>query len=56
MGISGIGIWQLLIVFLIIFLLFGSGRLRSAGEDVGGAIKCFKKAMAADKPGSENSD
>lgn len=49
MGIGGIGIWQLLIILVIVLLLFGTKRLRSLGGDLGGAIKGFKKAMTDDK-------
>lgn len=45
MGIGGIGIWQLLIILVIVLLLFGTKRLKSLGGDLGGAIKGFKKAM-----------
>ena len=48
MGISGISIWQLLIVLAIVVLLFGTKRLRSIGTDLGGAIKGFKKSMSDD--------
>ena len=46
MGIGGIGIWQLLIVFAIVLLLFGGKRLRNLGGDLGSAIKGFKNSMA----------
>jgi len=49
MGISGIGIWQLLIVLAIIVLLFGTKKLRSIGSDLGGAIKGFKQSVSDDK-------
>lgn len=45
MGIGGISIWQLLIILLLVVLLFGSGKLRSLGSDLGKAIKGFKKAV-----------
>lgn len=45
MGIGGIGIWQLLIVLVIILLLFGTKKLRNLGSDLGGALKGFKNAM-----------
>lgn len=45
MGIGGISIWQLLIVFAIVFMLFGTKKLRNIGGDLGGAIKGFKKAI-----------
>ena len=46
MGVGGIGIWQLLIILLIVFMLFGTKKLRSLGSDLGGALKGFKSAMA----------
>ncbi|WP_028116168.1 Sec-independent protein translocase subunit TatA [Ferrimonas senticii] len=39
------GIWQLLIVALIVILLFGTKKLRGIGSDLGGAVKGFKKAI-----------
>ncbi|NNJ84591.1 MAG: twin-arginine translocase TatA/TatE family subunit [Gammaproteobacteria bacterium] len=45
MGFGGIGIWQLLIVLLIIILLFGTKKLRNIGTDLGGAIKSFRSSM-----------
>ena len=47
--LSGIGIWQLLIVLVIVLLLFGTKRLKGLGGDLGGAIKGFKKAVSDDK-------
>jgi len=45
MGIGGISIWQLLIIFVIAVLIFGTSRLKTVGSDLGGAIKGFRKAM-----------
>lgn len=45
MGLGGISIWQLLIVLLIVVLLFGTKKLKSLGEDLGGAVKGFKKGL-----------
>lgn len=55
---GGIGIWQLLIVLLIVFMLFGTKRLKSLGSDLGGALKGFKTAMKEDdkEPSSEEAD
>lgn len=50
----GISIWQLLIVALIVVLLFGTGKLKSIGGDLGSAIKGFKKSMKEDEPAQEN--
>jgi len=46
MGVGGIGIWQLLIILVIVLLLFGTKRLRNLGGDLGNAIKGFKGAMS----------
>lgn len=48
MGLGGISIWQLLIILVIIFMLFGTKRLRGLGGDLGSAIKGFKNAMSED--------
>ena len=42
---GGIGIWQLVIVLLIVFQLFGTKRLKGLGSDVGEAIQGFRKSM-----------
>lgn len=48
MGFGGISIWQLLIIFLIIVMLFGTKKLCGIGSDLGGAINGFKKAVSED--------
>lgn len=54
MGLGGIGIWQLLIILLIVFMLFGTKKLRSLGSDLGGALKGFKTAMKDDESSDES--
>ncbi|WP_042013428.1 twin-arginine translocase TatA/TatE family subunit [Aeromonas fluvialis] len=39
----------MLILLLVAVLVFGSKRLASAGEDLGTAIKDFRKAMRDDE-------
>ena len=57
MGASGISVWQLLIVLLIVILIFGTKRMKNIGGDLGGAIKSFRKGMTeADKAGDELSE
>ena len=57
MGASGISMWQLLIVLLIVVLIFGTKRIKNIGSDLGGAIKSFRKGMTeADKAGDEISE
>jgi sec-independent protein translocase protein TatA len=45
---GGISIWQLLIVFAILVLVFGTKKLKNLGSDLGGAVKGFKEAVDKD--------
>ncbi|WP_339532767.1 twin-arginine translocase TatA/TatE family subunit [Pseudomonas mucidolens] len=45
---GGIGIWQLVIVLLIVVMLFGTRRLKGLGSDVGEAIKGFRASMGSE--------
>jgi sec-independent protein translocase protein TatA len=56
MGFGGIGIWQLLIVLVIIILLFGTKKLRSLGGDLGSAIKNFKHSVNDGEEEAKNKD
>lgn len=50
---GGIGIWQILIVALVILVLFGRGRISEMMGDFGKGISSFKKGMSeADTPAS----
>lgn len=40
-----VGIWQILIVAVLVFLLFGAGRLPRVMEDIAKGIKGFKKGL-----------
>lgn len=42
---GGLSIWHWLIVLVVVALVFGTKKLRNVGEDVGAAIKGFKKGM-----------
>ncbi|MGV3346651.1 twin-arginine translocase TatA/TatE family subunit [Enterobacteriaceae bacterium LUAb1] len=42
---GNIGIWQLLMIAVIVVVVFGTNKLRTFGSDLGAAIKGFKKAM-----------
>ena len=46
MGIGGIGIWQILILLIVILLVFGgTKRIKSLGSDLANTIKSFRKTM-----------
>lgn len=54
---GGFSIWHWLILLVIVALVFGTKRLRNIGEDVGQAIKGFKKGMAEpDSPSQLKAD
>ena len=48
MGLRGIGLGSLLLIFLIIVVLFGTKRLRSIGSDLGAAIRSFREGLKED--------
>lgn len=41
----GIGIWELVLLLLIVLVLFGTKKLGTVGADLGNAIKGFRKAL-----------
>jgi len=43
-----IGIWQVVLVLLIVLILFGAGKLPKVMGDVAKGIKSFKKGIADD--------
>lgn len=42
----GIGIWELVLLLLIVVVVFGTKKLKNIGGDLGGAIKSFRQAMS----------
>ncbi len=42
---GGIGIWQILIVAVVVLVLFGRGRISEMMGDFGKGISSFKKGM-----------
>lgn len=55
--LSNISWPQLLILLVLVVLIFGTGKLKSIGKDVGTAVKGFKKAVNEEesKPASTES-
>jgi sec-independent protein translocase protein TatA len=43
------GTQELIIIFLILFLLFGASRLPQLGSSIGSAIRNFKKGFAGEE-------
>lgn len=42
---KGISFGSLLLLFLIIIVLFGTKRIREIGNDLGAAVKSFRKGL-----------
>jgi sec-independent protein translocase protein TatA len=42
------GIWELLLVLLIVLLVFGATRLPQIGESLGKAIRNFRKGLSSE--------
>lgn len=57
---GGFSIWHWLVVLVIVALVFGTKKLRNIGEDMGSAIKSFRKGMQdgddASKPSELKAD
>lgn len=39
------GMWEVLIVMIIVALVFGTARLRNIGSDLGNALGSFRSAL-----------
>jgi len=44
----GLSPGHLLLLLLVVVLIFGTKKLRNVGEDLGAAIKSFRKGMQSD--------
>ena len=55
MGFGGISIWQLLVILVVVLLIFGSGKLKSLGSDLGSSIKGFKEGVKEDSKKEDES-
>ena len=52
----GFGIWELLIILVIILLLFGVKRLPQLGSSLGSGIKNFSKSLKEGEEGDNKPD
>ena len=60
MGLGGLGMWEMIMIFLVVLLLFGAKRLPEIGSSLGKGIREFKgsireiekevKAVGEDEP------
>jgi len=42
------GIWELVIIFLIVLLVFGAGKIPKIAKDVGSGSREFKKSITGE--------
>lgn len=50
---GGLSLWHWLIVLVIVVLVFGTKRLKNVGQDLGEAVKGFKKGMTDEEQARE---
>jgi sec-independent protein translocase protein TatA len=41
----GLGVWELLLILLIVLVIFGAGRLPQIGAGIGKGVRNFKKSL-----------
>ncbi|WP_108470575.1 twin-arginine translocase TatA/TatE family subunit [Rhodanobacter thiooxydans] len=42
-------IWHLIILLVVVVVIFGTGKLRNIGSDLGSAMRDFKKGLNGDE-------
>ncbi len=45
MGFGGLGMWEIILIFLVVLLLFGAKRLPEIGSSLGKGIREFKGSL-----------
>jgi len=45
MGLGGLGMWEMIMIFLVVLLLFGAKRLPEIGSSLGKGIREFKGSI-----------
>ena len=51
-----IGIWEILLILVVVLVLFGGNKLAGVGKALGQSIRDFKKEMKADDKNEETKD
>ncbi|MDD6317464.1 MAG: Sec-independent protein translocase subunit TatA [Succinatimonas hippei] len=49
---GAMSVWHWVILLVVVALVFGTGKLKNLGSDLGGAIRGFKEGMK-DESGSD---
>ena len=47
--LSGLSLPHIILLLIIVVLVFGTGKLRNAGKDLGGFFKGFKEGMKGEE-------
>ncbi len=45
MGFGGLGMWEMMLIFLVVLLVFGAKRLPEIGSSLGKGIREFKGSL-----------
>ena len=45
MGFGGLGMWEIILIFLVVLLMFGAKRLPEIGSSLGKGIREFKGSV-----------
>ena len=45
MGLGGLGMWEMILIFIVVLLLFGAKRLPEIGSSLGKGIREFKGSI-----------
>ncbi|MFB1490834.1 MULTISPECIES: twin-arginine translocase TatA/TatE family subunit [unclassified Thiocapsa] len=48
MGLSGMSVWEVIMVLVVVVVLFGSKRLPGIASDLGSAIRDFRRSVSGD--------
>lgn len=49
-------IWHLIILLVVVVVIFGTGKLRHIGSDLGNAMRDFKKGLNGDEDEARRKD
>lgn len=56
MGLRGINIGSIILILTLVFLLFGSKRLKTLGEDIGTALRGLRKGLREEQDKDTHKD
>jgi len=50
------GIWEALIILLVVLIIFGVGKLPQVGNAIGKGIRAFRRGQSGEEPEEEDVD